>query len=141
MKWGLTQRGALLHLSPAKHRVYFHLARTGRGQGEVAVLSRCSGQGFSSACSLRSSYANGDRILGMSEASYRAVHSVEAFGSRTCHHAGTYLYFKHLKTLPPCWAVWGSHKHFCTWVCLDRSFSVSKLQTLIASYKNMKIYK
>lgn len=47
----------------------------------------------------------------MSEASYQAVHSVEAFGSCTCHHTGTYLYFKHLKTRPTCWAVWGSHKH------------------------------
>lgn len=61
---GLAQQGALLHLPPAKYIVYFHLARMGRGQGEVAALSRCLGQGFSSACSLRSSYANGDRIWG-----------------------------------------------------------------------------
>lgn len=62
MKWGLSTARCLLHLPPAKYIVCFHLAEMEKGWGEVAALSRYSGQGFSGACSLRSSYANSDRI-------------------------------------------------------------------------------
>ncbi len=44
MKLGLTQQGALLHLPPAKHIVYFHLARMGRGQGEVLLSAGAWGR-------------------------------------------------------------------------------------------------
>lgn len=61
---GLNAARLLLHLAPVKYRVYVHLAGMGRGHGEVAALSGRLGQGFSSACSQRSNYANGDRIWG-----------------------------------------------------------------------------
>jgi len=51
-----------LLLASGKYIVYFHLVRMECRLGKA--LSRYLEHGFSSACSLRSSYANGDRSWG-----------------------------------------------------------------------------
>lgn len=104
---GLNTARLLLHLAPVKYRVYFHLAGMGRGHGEVAALSRRLGQGFSSACSQRSNYANGDRIWGWVRRLIRprTLSKLLAVIPAT---TGTYSYSVHFKTQSPCWAVSGS---------------------------------
>lgn len=106
MKWGLTQQDSYSTWHQS-NTVYFHLAGMGRGHGEVAAFSGRLGQGFSSACSQRSNYANGDRIWGWVRRLIRprTLSKLLAVIPAT---TGTYSYSVHFKTQSPCWAVSGS---------------------------------